>query len=44
MTDICSFDELADGTASQFTVDGTDFCAVHRPLSAPEIFTKCIFI
>jgi len=29
MTDICSFDELADGTASRFTVDGTDVAVVR---------------
>jgi len=29
MTDICSFDELADGIASRFTVDGTDVAVVR---------------
>ena len=29
MTDICSFDELTDGAASRFTVDGTDVAVVR---------------
>lgn len=29
MTDICSFDELTDGSASRFTVDGTDVAVVR---------------
>lgn len=29
MTDICALDDLADGTANRFTVDGTDVAVVR---------------